>query len=163
MPNVPGGIFRALAARQGEPRPNHSQTDSQGMARAWKRSWSSRSRVATRAVDAPDLTWNPTFGNSLEFSSRSLPCSVLGGARTRECQSAPDGVPGSTPDRFATIRTGAGAIEAAVAGSVDLLIGTCGNPYIYRGKTGRHRGRGMLPSGGANRVGAVSARAAHAR
>jgi GNAT superfamily N-acetyltransferase len=24
--------------------------------------------------------------------------------------------------------------------------------FIYRGKTGRHRGRGMLPSGGANRV-----------
>jgi hypothetical protein len=52
------------------------------------------------------------------------------GTRTRECQSAPDGVPGLTPDRFATIRTGAGAVEAAVAGSVDLLIGACGNPAV---------------------------------
>ena len=78
MPNVPVGIFRALAARQGGPRPDHSQTGSQGMALAWKRSWSSRSGVAARAVDAPDLNWNPTFGSSLEFSSRSLPRSVLG-------------------------------------------------------------------------------------
>jgi hypothetical protein len=39
-----------------------------------------------------------------------------------------------TPDRFATIRTSARAVEAAVAGSVDLLIGTCGNPLFTAAK-----------------------------
>src|SRR6516164_7053513 len=38
-----------------------------------------------------------------------------------------DGIPGSNPDRFATTRKAAGAVEVAGAGRGDPLVGACGN------------------------------------
>src|SRR5215472_1123172 len=84
MPNAAttGGVSRALAARGVATRPNRSSADSQGMAFARKRSCNSRNGVATKEVDArltsPGI---PRLGDSLEFRSRSLPCSGLGGAQ----------------------------------------------------------------------------------